>query len=337
MKKLICIIIAIVSLNASAQQDKHFSMFFNNHMQFNPGAAGHFGGDIRIFTNFRTQWFTVPNQAFRTISASVDGKLLNKEIDNGFIGAGLQVVNDVSGDGKFTVNYITVPINYSIQVNRKSYFSLGLQPGMYAQHLSGDALYFQNQWTGSNFDSALPTGENLGGSATSKFDLGAGLYYIFSPKSNSTIELGLSGLHLSKQSVGFYQNSEKLYRNFTFFGKGDFKQTNSDWSIHPAFIAMVQGPNYEITFGSNFDYILKPSSKHTMYFDGMSISFGFYYRAMDAFIGNLVYNAGPLSIGVSYDTNISGLTAATKGVGAVEGFLRFTPSLNRSLGAPRIR
>lgn len=337
MKKIIVIISILVGTGATAQQEKHFSMFFMNQAQFNPAAAGHFGGDIRLFTNFRTQWFTIPNQAFRTISASLDGRLLEKKLNNGFIGAGVNFVNDVSGDGKYTVNHITIPLNYSIELNRTTYLSLGVQPGIYAHKLQGDGLYFQNQWTGSGFDSALPTGENLGGISDSKFDLSAGIQFVASPSKNRKFELGVSGGHLLKQDVSLYGIAEGMYRNITVFGKADLGNSFHDWSYHPTVIAMFQGPNRYITAGCNFRYQLRPASKHTMYFDGTSISFGFYHRVMDAFIGNIMYQSGPLVIGASYDLNISGLTAATNSVGAAEVFIKFTPSLGfRGLGAPRI-
>jgi len=73
-----------------------------------------------------------------------------------------------------------------------------------------------------------------------------------------------------------------------------------------------------------------------MYFNGQSVSLGFYYRTSDAFITNLIYHAGGLSFGVSYDLNLSGLTAASGGVGAFEMYLAFRPEFGSGLGAPRI-
>ena len=51
-----------------------------------------------------------------------------------------------------------------------------------------------------------------------------------------------------------------------FSGKADLGNSFKDWSFHPAIIAMAQGPNWDITAGCNFQYILKPASKHTIVF-----------------------------------------------------------------------
>lgn len=336
MKKIFLIfVLALVTGEGHAQQDRHFSMFFANPVSINPGAAGHGLGTVQLFTNFRTQWFTLSNQPFRTFSASFDSKILQGSLSNGFIGIGANMLNDVSGDGKYTLNVIQIPINYSLEIGENSYLSLGLQPGVYAQNINEGALYFDSQWTGSSFNTALSNGEALGAFNISRFDLGAGIYYNSFLKENFQLELGLSALHLTGQKVSFYNVAEKLYRNFQFYGKANIWSDNK-LSYHPAIFALVQGPNFEVTLGNNFEYELKPVSKHTGYFDGMALSFGLYYRTTDAFIANIIYKAGGLAVGVSYDMNVSGLSTATNSVGAIEAFLRFNPYVKPKFGSPRI-
>ena len=337
MKSLGIIIMLAITSSVFGQQDRHYSMFFANPVQHNPAAAGHFGGNLQLFTNFRTQWFTVSDNPFRSFSASLDGKIGERQLDNGFVGMGVNFLNDVSGDSKYTMNIVSVPINYSIELSRYSYLSLGIQPGLYAQNMAGDQLYFDNQWDGSGFNTGLSNNENLGGYSQSQFDLGAGVYFATAPKNTTKFQLGISASHLTRQKINFFQTSEKLYRNFSFYGKGEFKNSSSNVSFHPAIFAFAQGPNFEITAGNNFVYQLKPASKHTMYFDGTSIAFGIYYRSTDALIANLIFTGGPFSVGASYDLNISGLTPASKGVGAFEFYLKFTPTLgSNKFGAPRI-
>ncbi len=337
MKNQILIIALFIGQLGFAQQDRHFSMFFANPVQSNPAAAGHFGGDIQLFTNFRTQWFTVTENPFRSFSASVDGKLLNQQLNNGFIGAGINFFNDISGDSRYAMNIISVPINYSIELNKTSYLSVGIQPGLHAQKLSGEQLYFDNQWDGGSFNTAISSNENTGAYSQSKFDLGAGIYFEAAPREGRKIQLGVSGFHLTRQPVNFLVASEKLYRNVTVFAKGEIGSSNSNVSFHPAIFSFFQGPNFEITAGNNFVYQLRPASKHTMYFDGTSIGFGLYYRSTDALIANMTFTTGSFSVGASYDLNISGLSVASKGVGAFEMFLKFSPSLGSNrFGAPRI-
>jgi type IX secretion system PorP/SprF family membrane protein len=336
-KTLLSFVIVAVSFMSTAQQDRHLSMFFANPVLLNPGAAGHGDGSVQFFSSFRTQWFTASNTAFRTIAAGFDAKIAEKSLSNGFIGTGFNIVNDVSGDSKYTLNVISVPINYSIQINQTSYLSVGLQPGIYAQRINPEALYFDSQWTGSEFNTDFSSGESLGNFSVSRFDLGAGIYYKSTKSEKYKYQVGLSGFHLTGQKVGIISFSEKLYRNFTAYGKVDIGTETSNLTMSPALFALIQGPNKELTFGSNFDYILKPSSIYTGHFDGMSLGFGVYYRTSDALISNIVYRAGGLTLGVSYDVNLSGLSAATNGVGAFEVFLKFAPKLKPKFGSPRIK
>lgn len=337
MKKIIILIaVALFSFTTEAQQDRHFSMFFANPVQMNPGAAGHGLGTLQLFTNFRSQWFTISSQPFRSFSASLDAKILENSLSNGFIGLGFNVLNDVSGDGKYTMNVIQIPLNYSIQLNRDSYLSLGLQPGVYSQSVNEGALYFDSQWTGGGFNTDLSNGESLGAFNLSRFDLGAGIYYNTYINDNFNLQAGISAQHLTKEKVSFYNVAEKLYRNFQVFGQAHIWPSNNKISYHPAVFAFFQGPNMEMTFGNNFEFALKPVSRHTGYFDGMALSLGLYYRTSDAFIANLIYKAGPLAVGVAYDANLSRLSTASKGVGAFEVFLRFNPYIKPKFGSPRI-
>lgn len=336
MKKILLIALIGVGLTSFAQQDRHFSMAFANPVLKNPGAAGHGLGSVQVFTNFRTQWFTLSNQPFRNWSASIDASILGSTLSNGYIGIGANMINDVSGDGKYTINVVQIPLNYTLEIGKEKYLSVGIQPGVYAQNINEGALYFDNQWNGAGFNTALPTGESLSAFNLSKFDLGAGLYYDAFFKENFNFQAGVSALHLTAQPVSFYNLAEKLYRNFNFSAIAHYWPEDSKISYHPAVWGQVQGPNFEVIFGNNFEFELKPVSRHTGYFDGMALSLGLYYRTGDAFITNLIYKAGPLSLGVGYDVNLSRLSVATNSVGAVEVFLKFNPYIKPKFGSPRI-
>jgi type IX secretion system PorP/SprF family membrane protein len=322
---------------ASAQMDKHFSMFFANPVQLNPGSAGHGDGDIGVFTNYRSQWFSISDNPFRSFSASVDGRLFEQNLNNGFFGAGINFYHDQTGDSQYQQNIVSFPINYSLEVNKYSYLALGVQPAYFAQSIDKNALYFDSQWDGGGFNQAISSGENLGLQNFSRFDLSTGLYYISKPSKNLSYKGGVALNHITKQKVSFYSINEKLYRNATFFAQVSFKKENSKITFHPAAFWFFQGPNRELTIGNNFEFQLKPPSIHTMYFNGQSISLGVYYRTSDAFITNVIYNAGALSFGIGYDLNLSDLTVATGGSGAFELFLSFRPEFGPGFGgAPRI-
>src|SRR5690554_8109539 len=77
MKPILLSIALFFCFVASAQQGKNFSMFSLNNMQHNPAAVGTNDNDIKVFANFRYQYFTVSDKPFQTISASGEIKLFN--------------------------------------------------------------------------------------------------------------------------------------------------------------------------------------------------------------------------------------------------------------------
>src|SRR5690554_5792184 len=86
MKTVLLSIALFTCLSVSAQQGTNFSMFFHNNMQHNPAADGTNDNDIKVFANFRYQYFTVTDKPFQTISASGEGKLFKSTERNGYLG-----------------------------------------------------------------------------------------------------------------------------------------------------------------------------------------------------------------------------------------------------------
>lgn len=312
----------ILSVGVNAQQDKHFSMFAESPVYLNPAAAGFFPGNMQLFTNFRMQWLPVSDNPYRTISAGTDWRMF----DHGsFLGAGVNFYNDLAGDSKYMVNEVTIPINYAIELARENHFAIGLQPGWYQRTILDQNLTWDNQWTGTSFNTSYNSGEvilnqNLN---LSRFDMAAGAYWYAHINKKTRLSFGLSGQHLTKQRVNFMTADSKLFRKVTLHGQCEFKRTNSNLTIIPAFFGFIQGPNKELTLGSNFRYILRGSSRVTGYFEEIALSWGAYYRLGDAIMANMIFDIAGFSVGLSYDLNVSKLTRATNGFGGFEAFLRY--------------
>ncbi|MEX1001052.1 MAG: PorP/SprF family type IX secretion system membrane protein [Crocinitomicaceae bacterium] len=319
-----------------SQQDKHFSMFAESPIYLNPATAGFSPGQLQLFTNFRMQWLTVSDNPYRTTSASVDWKMF----DNGnFMGAGVNFFNDIAGDGLYMVNEVTVPLNYAIEVAKDNHISVGLQAGWYSRTLMNSNLTWDNQWTGVEFNTAQASNEDLFNQNLSinKFDLAAGFYWYAHLNKQTKINVGVAGHHLTKQKINFLSDDDQLYRKLTLHGQMEYRQQNTNLSIIPAFYGFIQGPNKELTFGSNFRYVLRGASKVTGYFNEMALSFGLYHRLGDAMIANLIFDVSGFSVGAAYDMNVSSLNKATNGVGGFEVFLRYRMSFGkRGLGNPSI-
>lgn len=323
-KKLIALTLGLgLFSGAYAQQDQHFSMFAESPVFLNPAAAGFIEGDLQLFTNYRLQWTTVSDNPYRTISASVDGRLFDQ--GGSFMGAGLNFYNDVAGASNYQTNVIAIPLNYSLMLGEENFLSFGLQPGFYQRVLGNEDINWGSQWNGVEYNQGIPNGELILNQNfnVSRFDIGAGVFWKARLKENAKISLGISGMHLTKQRINFTADESKLYRKVAIHGQGEFRSSNSNLTVMPAFAAFLQGPNKEVILGSNYKFLLKSASLTTSYFEEVSLSIGTYFRVRDAIVFNAIFDFSGLSIGASYDVNVSGLSAATKGIGGMEFFLRY--------------
>lgn len=331
----------LAAVNANAQQDKHFSMFTESPVFLNPATAGISTQQMQLFTNYRSQWLTVTDQPYRTISASVDWRMLDPEGTkaNNFLGAGVNFYNDKSGVSNYTTNIITFPISYHLQTGEDDFLSFGIQPAFYQRTINGENLTWDSQWTGVEFDQGMNNNELLLNQNLniSRFDIGAGAYWDKRIGKNSRINLGLAGHHLTKQRVNILNDESKLFRKLTFHGQGDFQTSNSNVQVKPAVLAFIQGPNKALTFGTAFRFAFKPQSQHTGYFNNMHMTLGGYLRVNDAIIATATLEMHTLSFGAAYDLNVSRLNVASKGVGAMEFFLRYRLNYQgRTLADPTI-
>jgi type IX secretion system PorP/SprF family membrane protein len=328
-------LVSCLALPGFAQQDKHFSMFAESPVYLNPAAAGFFPGDMQLFSNFRMQWMSVSDAPFRTISAGTDWRMF----DNGsFMGAGLNFYNDLSGDTKYQTNEVTFPLNYAIEIARDNHFAIGLQPAWYQRTLLNENVTWDNQWTGTSFNTNYSSNEVLLNEKMniSRFDISAGAYWYANLSKTTRLSFGLAGHHLTKQKINFMSADSKMFRKLTLHGQCSFRQQNSNLTIMPAFFGFLQGPNKELTLGSNFRYILRGSSRVTGYFEEIALSFGAYYRLGDAILANVIFDISGFSVGASYDLNVSRLTVASNGFGGFEVFLRYRVRFGGGMGSPSI-
>lgn len=335
-KSLVLTLVLGLAVTSFGQSDKHFTMFAESPVYLNPATAGFFPGNMQVFTNTRFQWTTVSNMPFRTISGSADWRMF----DNGsFLGAGVNFYNDLAGESQYMTNEVTIPINYAIQIAQDNHFAIGLQPAWYQRTMLNQSVTWDNQWTGVDFNTAMPSGELIANQNldVSRFDISAGAYWYAHLSKKTRLAFGVAGHHLTKQKVNFLGSDNKLYRKLTLHGQGEFALENSNLTIMPAFFGFIQGPNKELTIGSNFKHQLRGASRHTGYFEQVTMSWGIYYRLGDALLANIIFDISGFGIGAGYDLNISGLTVASYGVGGFEMFLRYRFRFgNRGLGNPSI-
>jgi type IX secretion system PorP/SprF family membrane protein len=243
---------------------------------------------------------------------------------------GINVFSDKAGDGNMAQFEANLSIAYHAHVGEKSTFSGALMGGYSQRSISPGGLRWNNQYSGGVYDPNLPSGENFASQSHGYGDYAAGLLWSWGEGSRyltandqKFINLGVSVFHLSKPNQSFLGTSDPLNWRWNGHLNSIFGIPNSLLSICPSALYMQQGAVKELTAGGLIKYKFREESKYTGYIKGAAISMGCFYRNKDAVIPTFLLEMSSYSIGVSYDTNISGLTAATSGKGGFEISLRY--------------
>ena len=124
MKNLILFIFILSATQLFAQQDKSVSMWSQSPMMYNSGAVATGEEDMSFFTNFRYQWFTVGNQPMRTNILNASFKIPDGFLGSNNFGIGINAVNDQTGDVGLMTTAVSVPINYTMALDRRNKLSV---------------------------------------------------------------------------------------------------------------------------------------------------------------------------------------------------------------------
>ena len=327
-RKLILIaIVGTISLKANAQIDKQFSMFSETKIQINPAAAGFFKARYKLFANYRQQWWALmQDQPITSYSASFDGRFYEDLQEGRFVGGGIVFANDVAGFSGYTQLDISVPVNYSLRLDRFNTLSFGVAPGYFQRSIENRDLTWSNQWDNVlGFDQTLESGELLLNNRylVGRFDLAAGLYWEFNYDDFTFMTLGVSGDHITRPKINFLPSDHRMNRTLNVHYFGNFGADDFPLTFRPNVMWTIQGSDQSLIFGTTIDILLRGESKMTGYYDRTSIELGGHFRYNDAVVGSFALNTGGLSFGVAYDFTISSISNITSYQGATEFFLYY--------------
>ncbi|MFK7809914.1 MAG: PorP/SprF family type IX secretion system membrane protein [Saprospiraceae bacterium] len=308
-------------------QDIHFAHIHASPVILNPAMTGLINnGNLRLIANARTQWHSVTNNAYKTMAASVDGKVASFA-KNSYLGAGLQFAGDKAGDlglSKISTG-LTLSGLKSLDGRGKHYLTVGLRTSIYRYSVD------YNKMVGF---SAEPLVEAGAPDAFSFFDFSTGLAWYYNYNRNSTVYFGTALFHINNPNTSFFNriedeeidkeefyNYEKLYRKFVIHGGGTMQLTKG-FTILPSFIFMDQGPHQEINMGS----FLKFSKSRSFEYSEAAFYIGAWFRyhiekdiiGSDAFVAAIRMDLKSTYLTFSFDFNMSTLTVASNGAGGPE-------------------
>ena len=331
MNKIIIVFSLIVTAySLKAQQAYNSSMWMQSPSIFNAGAVATGDEDYSFFTNCRLQYLTMNGSMMRTNSLSAGFKMSDGAYSKNNFGFGINVINDQSGDNQFMTNAITIPINYSIQMDERNKLSVGVAPGVYLQSYDPTLQNWESNWNGSNFNGL---GNNTGGdpiflnstisrSSYGALDVNAGIHYQHIRRNKSRFYSGIAMNHLSRQKINFTQTGDKLYAQIVINAGADLATRRKDLKIQPQMMYFRNGPSNNMIFGIGCEHILESGSVVTNINKSKAFSYAAYYRWKDAVVATVNYKFKNFKFGIAFDANISRLNSATSGIGAVEVYFK---------------
>ncbi len=314
------LLLALMMLICSFQawsQDIHFSQFYATPLNLNPALAGVINGNYRAAGVYRNQWGSV-STPYLTIGCSFDSNIPIEGFKD-VVGAGLNVVNDRSGDGKLGMLHISLSgaFHKKLDKNGKHFIGIGIQPGYVQRTLSPNDLTFPNQFDGTNFDRTIFNNENFGKNSIGFFDLNSGLLYSANISKRVGVMQGVSVYHLTKPKESFLRETVRLENRFTVHGGLRIKLTELLY-LTPNYIFMFQNQAQQVNFGTAVEFHLGREKEPFVF------GIGGWYRLNDATIASLSGEYKNMRLGVSYDFNISELNPATNTRGGFELTLIYT-------------
>jgi type IX secretion system PorP/SprF family membrane protein len=327
-KKIILSLICLITGVSLRAQDFHYSQFYNSPLTTNPGNTGVFNGDLRAYTMYRMQWFTVTTP-YKTLSLGLDGPIFKKRMNSDdFFSAGININND----GQGTPNYMTNSFNGLISFTkylggRQDHdITIGYEVGYSIVTAALSKLTWDSQYdpaTG-NYSETSGFNESYGGGGTGYLDMSTGLVWNFTSSYLFRSALGFSYHHITSPNVSVNAGVDKLQPRLGVQWNVAYKLgESSNATLLPSFMVAQQGPTLLINGGANLKYVLQESSRYTRHQNDKAVYIGAFYRLRDAAYITFRFDYSAFSFGLAYDINISKLTPASKTVGSFEFMLQY--------------
>ncbi len=300
--------------NMVSAQDINFSQFYDLPLLRNPALAGLFKGDIRVTSAFRSQWQSVTTP-YRTIGLGIEYKRAIG-ISDDYITYGMQASSDIAGDSKLSRTQVFPVFNYHKALNgdNGSYLSAGIMGGPVMEKFDPSKLTFDDQYVNNAYSTANPTREQFSKTNRTYWDAAVGLSFSSKIGQNTRYYIGAGLFHFTKPKVAFQKQNDIIL--------------NQKYVINAGLSAPVGNGNQLILYG---DYFMQGGARQGqggfLYCynldeneanEKVNISAGMFYRWKDAAMPVIKLDYYKMSIGITYDVNLSKLKTASQLRGGYE-------------------
>ncbi len=329
MKKSLLLLLLLTLFHFCDAQDFTFSQFYEQPLLRNPALAGVFNGDLRVSMAYRDQWgsITVP---FRTTSLSIEHKIPVGG-HNDVLTIGSQMTMDGAGDIRLKRTALLPVINFhkSLDEERDTYLSLAFMGGPVSSQFDPTQLKFGDQYVGGAYSASNGTAQTISSTGYSYWDMSTGLCFstTFSNQTRIYIAGGLS--HFMKPSIHSLASSQADFLSPKFSMNFGVSGTMGERGHFIGFADyMSQNGNRQILGGALLGLEVTQYDNE----EGAILYVGSFLRWGDAFIPVVKMDFSHMSIGISYDVNVSKLNSVSNWRGGLEltasyrGFLKIRNS-----------
>ncbi len=315
MKKILMLLCLIILVKAKAQ-DLHFSQFFETQMIRNPALTGVFIGDVRTNTGYRSQWNSI-TKAYKTAFASGEVKYkVGKGHD--YLALGVYALTDWSGSIQLTTTQAMPSINYfkSLSNTKPMYLSVGFALGLFQRTFDVSKITTNNQYIGNQYVPSASIGENLSNTSIYKFDASTGIAFNtqLGASEINNLYVAVAYHHFNKPNISFYSDNSIVLAPKLAFNAGYKFAIGALHYVTMQAETSKQDVYNETILGATYSHNLTPFADDQSLF----LHSGLMFRYGDAIIPVIKIDVRKITIGISYDVNISSLRRVTGGRGGVE-------------------
>lgn len=290
-----------------------FSQYYASGMYLNPALAG-LEKDIYVGMNYRTQWSNI-SLPFNTFQFTFIHPITKQGVHSKHLGGlGLSFLNDVAGPNQeFITRSVLLAAAYNFHLNRhgNNIISFAGQAGCIQQRIN----YSQLQWS-SQYSSATGYDNTLAGESGSLNNqvmnpvFNAGVMWFVTSKSrqtrkNASMFHGLSVANINRMK-SFIGNTQEVSTLLLKVHGGLSFIKNHKIEISPNYLIQYQNNVYQVNIGAYAGYSLSNSFLYNA--KNTKVMAGLWYRMHDAFIISTGISNPVLTVGFSYDTNVSSLS-----------------------------
>lgn len=292
MKNFISFLMFMAFSFVGLSQDLEFTQFYANPLYLNPAFAGSHGCP-RVSMNYRDQW---PGLSGSYVSYSAGYDQYISSISGGI---GVLLVNDVQAKTISTTSGSLI-YSYHTELNRKWTLLFGAKTTWVQKSLDWSKLTFGDMIDPRKGFVYTSGDKPSNGNSNGFFDISSG-FVVFSKSFN----LGVAANHLTQPNESMIGSQEDpLPMRFTGHASanipvGKTSKYTSSTTIMPSVIYTYQNGFSQLNIGTYVKY--------------SNMTFGAWYRSLDAFILTIGVNTGTFRVGYSYDVTASKLNNGVSG------------------------